>query len=116
MIKTDLLNLIDKSSSPVSVPEILQKISANKTTIYREIEKFVSEGVIDEIDLGDGKKRYESIKLGHHHHLVCIKCKSITEFNLDDDFSTEEKKIKKTKKFTVLKHNLEFFGLCHNCI
>lgn len=115
MIKKDLLSLLEKSQSPLTVTEILTKIDANKTTIYRQLKSFIKNDLVKQIELGDGKKRYESTKSGHHHHLICMDCKSITEFDLKDDFTKEEDKIKKAKKFKVLEHNLEFFGLCANC-
>ncbi len=113
MIKNQLVSLLEKSEYPISVPEILSKISANKTTIYRELENFISDGLINEVDFGDGKKRYESNAHGHHHHLVCINCGKI------EDVELEEKEILKNinnkSHFLIEKHSMEFFGKCTNC-
>lgn len=114
-IRRKLIDLLDQSEKPISVGDILSKINANKTTIYREINTLLFHDLLTVIDLGDGTKRYELSTKGHHHHLICIKCKSITELDLADDFTKEEALIASQTKFKVLRHALEFFGFCQNC-
>ena len=103
------------SQSPLAADDVLVHIKVNKTTVYREIETLLSHKYLTQIDFADSKKRYELSARGHHHHLVCMQCKSITELDIADNFSKEEKRIQKQEKFTVLKHTLEFFGLCKTC-
>lgn len=114
-VRKQIINVFCNSTGPISVSDILTKIKAHKTTVYRESEALLSNGYLTEVDFGDGTKRYELSTLGHHHHLVCIKCKLVTEFDLADDFTQEEQLIKSQEGFKVLKHNLEFFGLCRTC-
>ena len=112
MIKNKVLNFLENSEVPVSVPEILKKIKANKTTIYRELDKFVSDGLINEVEFGDGKKRYE-IEKSHHHHLVCKSCGKIENIEIDEEKLL--KKIKAQSTFLIEKHSIEFFGKCSTC-
>ena len=112
MIKNQILNLLKKSTTPISVPEIISKISANKTTIYRELDQFLSDGLINEIEFGDGKKRYE-ITRDHHHHLVCKNCNKIEDIEIDEKILLT--KIKKQSNFFIENHSMEFFGKCINC-
>ena len=114
-IREKILELLNHTRTPVSVPDVLKDVPVNKTTIYREMETLTSKGYLTEVDFGDGIKRYELSLKGHHHHLVCVKCRSITDYVLPRDFTREEKRIARTKKFTVLRHTLEFFGLCRRC-
>src|SRR5258706_14983692 len=113
--RKQIIKLFVDSTSPLAADDILAKISVNKTTVYREIETLLFHKYLTEINFADTKKRYELTVLGHHHHLVCVQCKSITELDIADDFSKEEKRIQKQEKFKVLKHTLEFFGLCGVC-
>lgn len=115
MVKKDLLNLLNKNNYPLAVPEILTKINANKTTIYRALDSCVEDELVNEIELGDGKKRYESTKLPHHHHLVCLTCKKIEEIKIGDSFEKEEKNLEKKTGYRKIHHNLEFFGFCATC-
>ena len=114
-IRKQLVDLLRGTDLPITVSEILAYIKANKTTIYREITSLLARGFLIEINFGDRAKRYELADRGHHHHLVCISCKSITDIQLSDDFKKEEKHIEVKENFKVQRHNLEFFGTCQNC-
>ncbi len=100
---------------PADVSELVKKMHVNKTTVYRQLEKLVQSGAVQELEFGDGKKRYEAARDGHHHHLVCNNCHAVTCFELDNDLQDLEKKIRFKKGFKVMNHNLEFFGLCAKC-
>ena len=118
-VREKLIELFSKGLL-LSVPDIQKlllsyKLSPNKTTIYREIEFLKENNLIQEIDFGDGKKRYERTDGEHHHHLICTSCKNIDDVTLESDLDHFEEKIKSTKKFKVTRHSLEFFGLCLNC-
>ncbi len=111
-----LLSFLKSARRPVSVDEILIAVSANKTTIYRQLEKLMSEGLVSQTDLGEGKKRYELASLAnHHHHLICTNCRKIECFNLGHDVEKQQAQLAEKFKFQILSHHLEFFGLCANC-
>ena len=118
-VRDFILELISKDSKPLSVFEIINRmkknISANKTTIYREINLLKKEGIILEIQLNEKNKRYELSSKKHHHHIVCTNCNKIEDVVLDKDLETQEKKIEKNKKFKIINHSLEFFGFCEKC-
>ncbi|HLC69546.1 MAG TPA: Fur family transcriptional regulator [Patescibacteria group bacterium] len=114
-----IIAILSKLGKPISAPELLEllkakKIKLNKTTVYRELYLLREEGIANEVQLGQNKKYYE-ISDEHHHHLICLNCESISDVIMDDKFKEAEKKIKKDKKFLVLNHSLEFFGLCQKC-
>lgn len=76
----------------------------------------MKEGIIEMIQLGERKKRYELKRETHHHHLVCTKCRTIDDIELDEGgLHPHEKAIKAKKRFKVTRHALEFFGLCAKC-
>lgn len=114
-ISRKIVKILRECSYPLSVPEINKKIKAHKTTLYRQIESMVRDGLLNKYDFGDGVIRYESVQNGHHHHLVCTKCKSVEGIEIGDDFSKEEKFIFDQRGFVVMNHALEFFGFCANC-
>lgn len=109
----NVFDLLSKSNSPIDVSTLVKKLKVNKTTVYRQIEKLVSSDILIEVELGDGKKRYELKSLEHHHHLVCKKCGKLEDIRLNEDFILKE--VSNKTKFKIETHNLEFFGLCNNC-
>lgn len=110
-----IITFFSESSQPLSAADVLVRVPVNKTTIYREVETLISHGYLTEVDLGDGIKRYELASRPHHHHLICVECKSVTDVDVSEDFKKQEERIASEEKFNILKHRLEFFGVCKSC-
>ena len=114
--RVNIVKLFCNANSPITADFIVKKTGLNKTSVYREIEFLTKEKYLQDVEFGDGTKRYELTSLDHHHHLICLKCKDVEDVKVEEQLSEEEKLIEKYKKFKVIKHNLEFFGYCKKCI
>ncbi|HEY9886667.1 MAG TPA: transcriptional repressor, partial [Vampirovibrionales bacterium] len=88
-IFTTIINL----GKPIAVKELLQELdnkynlSPNKTSVYRELETLIQEKFINEVDLMDGKKRYETLNNKHNHehsHLICTDCGDIECIEIEE--------------------------------
>ena len=113
----EILSLLTEAKNPISVPQILKKVKANKTTIYRDLYKLVAEDKINELDFGERVKLYEISNLSHHHHLICTNCKKVLEIKVDDISLVEiESRLKMQTGFDDVKHSLEFYGVCSDCV
>lgn len=113
-----ILDFFLKTKHPVTAEDIasyLQKkqCDTDKATVYRVLDTFYQKGLINKIEFGEGKSRYE-IAGAEHHHLMCERCGEIEDIS-DCHIDTLEKEIKKKKGFTVKRHSLEFFGICRQC-
>jgi len=98
----EILNILTEKKNPM-----------DKTTVYRILMSFEELGIVREVNLGDRETRYELTSKEHHHHLVCEKCKSIDDIELNEDELLKE--VKKRSSFAVKSHSLEFFGTCKKC-
>lgn len=116
-----LVEVFLSDEAPLSVRDILCKlqevrIMVNKTTVYRELEKLQTRGIIDVVRLKDRKQYYELASREHHHHLVCLQCEQVEDVDMDEaKLLAEEKIVSRERGFIVLRHSLEFFGLCKRC-
>ena len=87
-------------------------------TVYRALDLLSELGILVHVDFGDGCARYElntsDPKVHHHHHLICVKCKKVIEFEEDllDDL---EATIAEESDFQILNHEVKFFGYCKDC-
>jgi len=120
-IRKGIIGIFEENRRPLSICELAEQlqskmIKADKVTLYRAISFLKEKGVIAEVDFGDGKKHYENASGKHHHHLVCVKCKAVDDVTLLHDLEDEEAKIASQKKFKVIRHSLEFFGICSKCL
>ncbi|MDD5084150.1 MAG: Fur family transcriptional regulator [Candidatus Moranbacteria bacterium] len=114
-----VLKLLWKKRKPLAASDMQdllakQGIIVNKTTVYRELEFLAQEKHIEEVRLHDGRRYYECVS-SHHHHLICVTCKSIDDVILENEFEREERQIEREAGFKVLNHSLEFFGVCAQC-
>ncbi len=117
-----LLQIFIEQERPLSVDEIRTAltsagISINKTTVYRELEFLCNNSLVEELQFNERKKRYE-LNNYHHHHLVCEKCFKVEEIDareLEKTLTEVEKNMAHTKRFGVVRHALEFTGLCIPC-
>lgn len=86
-------------------------------TVYRTLELLGDLDVLQKMDFGDGRHRYEINETStphHHHHLICLKCGKVKEFG-DDLLETLETAIAKRSKFAIVDHQLKFYGYCQEC-
>ena len=87
-------------------------------TVYRALDLLSKLGILVQVDFCDGCARYElntaDPKIHHHHHLICLKCKKVIEFD-EDLLDVLEGYISKKSGFEILNHEVKFFGYCKDC-
>ncbi|MCC5467699.1 Fur family transcriptional regulator [Pelosinus baikalensis] len=86
-------------------------------TVYRTLELFSELDVLQKMDFGDGRSRYEineKTTPHHHHHLICLSCSKVKEFE-DDLLETLETVISRKSNFTIVDHQVKFYGYCEEC-
>ncbi len=118
--RSALLELFLSEAHPLSAEEIQKKlkrkrVTADPSTLYRELDFLVQEAVIQEVKLQPKKRFFELSFKKHHHHLVCLRCEAIDEVEMDNELEVLEKKIQRKRNFQIQSHVLEFFGLCASC-
>ncbi|TBV80081.1 MAG: transcriptional repressor [Desulfobulbaceae bacterium] len=83
-------------------------------TVYRNLELMAEQGLIRKLEAGGTQKRFDG-KVVHHYHVRCLNCDRLDDLpNLPIDTELECQ-AKQHTDFTILRHNLEFTGLCPAC-
>lgn len=119
-IRKEIIVILYGSTTPLTAQDVGgrladKEVSANKTTIYREIDFLKGQGIIREIDVGDVRKHYEMQPDNHHHHLVCLRCRSVLCVAMEACLHEEIHKIAGERAFTIVDHSLKLFGICASC-
>ena len=109
----------DKHLSAEDVHTIVRQQSNDigLATVYRTLELLSELDVLQKMDFGDGRSRYEINENNtphHHHHLICVSCGKVTEFE-DDLLETLESAIARKSNFLIVDHQLKFYGYCQEC-
>ena len=118
----DVLKATDEHLTAENIYFILKRknIKIGLATIYRTLDLFYQNGIVNKINIGDGTIRYEYVdkKSVHHHHLVCIKCGRVMEYTDEEEPKFLERlaeRIKDKYGFTVLSHEIYLYGVCKDC-
>ncbi|MEK7571546.1 MAG: Fur family transcriptional regulator [Patescibacteria group bacterium] len=114
-----IMQLLEKTEQPIDVATITDylkatNIKADQATVFRIINMFTDRGLTKQIQLNEGKFRYELSSKPEHHHLICQQCGTIEDIS-DCAVGDLEKDIEKKKDFKIASHSLEFYGMCRNC-
>ncbi|MCE5284921.1 MAG: transcriptional repressor [Pelosinus sp.] len=109
----------DEHLSAEEVHSILRQKSneIGLATVYRTLELLSELGVLQKMDFGDGRSRYEVISdadMHQHHHLICLTCGKVREFE-DDLLDNLETAIARKSNFMITDHQLKFYGYCQEC-
>lgn len=81
-------------------------------TIYKNLNKMIEVGFLEEVKIDNRKSVFE-IKKDSHSHLVCSSCGSVTDI---DTPKLDTKKLLLNSNFKVEDLNLTFYGNCEKCI
>ena len=83
------------------------------TTVYRNLQVLMKTGLIRSRHLPTGEVLYTPVERDIHH-LTCVQCGETSKIDGCPVKDIHEPK-QVNKKFQLLFHTLEFFGLCQNC-
>ena len=123
IISTQVLTLLEASSAPLSVAQIMtslekKNLTPNKTTIYRILEKLIQKKIVSKITIRDGTTYFEFAQSQHHHHFICIQCDAVFclptchveshQINLDSFLPNP--------KFKIKSHDFNLYGICAPCV
>src|SRR5271170_715093 len=61
-------------------------------TVYRTMKLYEDANIIERLDFGDGRARYEESREEHHHHLIDINSGEVIEFK-DEELEQMKRKI-----------------------
>lgn len=79
-------------------------------TVYRSVKLFEETGILERLEFGDGRSRYEDAEREHHDHLIDINTGQVIEF-VDPEIEALQEKIAKKLGYELRGHKLELYGV-----
>ncbi|MGR3623602.1 Fur family transcriptional regulator [Pseudophaeobacter sp.] len=79
-------------------------------TVYRTVKLFEEAGILDRLEFGDGRARYEDADREHHDHLIDINTGEVIEF-CDPEIEALQEKIAAKLGYQLKGHKLELYGV-----
>jgi len=107
--------LLDSITDHPDVEELHRRInevdrSISLATVYRTVKLFEESGILEKLEFGDGRARYEDADREHHDHLINIQNGEVIEF-VNSDIEKLQEKIARDLGFKLLGHKLELYGV-----
>ena len=83
-------------------------------TVYRNLHILTRQKRIQELDFGEGTRRYDA-SINEHYHFVCERCGSVSDLEVEPLQDLNER-IDSSIPGIVRSHRLDFFGVCSKCL
>ena len=114
-----LLDIIRNAQGHLDADEIFIKAKERDprislSTVYRNLNLLKESGLVSELHLFEGHHHYELNILPLHHHVVCLGCGSIVEFE-SEYFDKIKAAIENDIGFKVNKIEIDVRGYCRIC-
>ena len=107
-----IIKVIEESEDHPDVDQLYRRsVELDDTisiaTVYRTVKLLEEAGVIERLEFGDGRSRYEESG-EHHEHLVDIETGEVIEF-YDEALETMKEQIAERMGYELVDHRLELF-------
>ena len=79
-------------------------------TVYRTVKLFEEAGILDKLEFGDGRARYEDAERDHHDHLIDVNSGDVIEF-VDPEIEELQERIAARLGYKLVGHRLELLGI-----
>jgi Fur family ferric uptake transcriptional regulator len=79
-------------------------------TVYRTVKLFEEAGILEKVEFGDGRARYEDAEREHHDHLIDMNSGEVIEF-CDPEIEALQEKIAERLGYRLKGHRLELYGV-----
>lgn len=79
-------------------------------TVYRTVKLFDEVGIVDRLEFGDGRARYEDADRDHHDHLFDLRTGEVIEF-VEPEIEALQEKIAQKLGYRLMGHKMELFGV-----
>ncbi|MFQ6014007.1 MAG: Fur family transcriptional regulator [Anaerolineae bacterium] len=114
-----LLKIIQESDGHLDADEIYRLAKKKDprlslSTVYRTLSLLKELDLVEELHLEEEHHHYEVVGSAEHHHLICMSCGSIIEF---ESPLTEQLKgeIAEENDFEISGIHIDLTGLCAQC-
>jgi Fur family peroxide stress response transcriptional regulator len=114
-----ILKILAQSKSHPSAEAIYDSVQTDfpmtsLATVYKTVTVLKEIGEILELGFSDDSNHYDGNQPQPHPHLVCVRCKSIEDLDVDPVDALADQVSRKTG-YRLVEHRLDFFGICPEC-
>lgn len=115
-----IAEVLERSDRPLSAQELCDAVGeldarVGRATVFRTLQSFQDAGIVECVTLAGGHVAYLACPTsGHHHHLVCQRCREIEDLDETEvmPFLTA---LETDHAFGVDHSSFTIYGTCASC-
>ncbi|GAA4217250.1 Fur family transcriptional regulator [Sagittula marina] len=110
-----IAEVLESASDHPDVEELHARAAARDSrisiaTVYRTVKLLEESGILEKVDFGDGRARYEDAEREHHDHLIDLATGEVIEF-VDPDIEALQERIAQKLGYRLTGHRMELYGV-----
>jgi len=114
-----ILEIIRQGEEHLDADEIYRRARAvqprlSLSTVYRTLKALKEPGLIEELHFDDTHHHYEMKSSTKHHHLICVGCGKVIEFQYPLTRYLK-RSVPEAKDFEIVDAELRLTGYCSQC-
>ena len=114
-----IMEIIRRGKGHLDADEIHRRAREKKprlslSTVYRTLQMFKKAGLVEELHFDEDHHHYEVKPATEHHHLLCLGCGRVIEFNRPLSRYIK-KNVPEAKDFDVVDTEVRMTGYCPRC-
>lgn len=91
-----------------------KELHISLSTVYRTLHMFKKLGLVEELHFDDEHHHYEVKPTAEHHHLICLSCGKVIEFNRPLSRYIKGN-VPEAKDFDIIETEVRMAGYCAKC-
>ncbi|MFC1892531.1 Fur family transcriptional regulator [Chloroflexota bacterium] len=114
-----ILDIIHRGQGHLDADEIHRQARKKQprlslSTVYRTLQALKKRGLIEELHFDDAHHHYEAKPNTEHHHLVCLGCGQVTEFQYPIS-RLVKRNVGEARDFAIVDNEIRITGYCARC-
>lgn len=110
-----IARVLSEAEDHPDVEEVYRRAAARDSaislaTVYRAVKMFEDVGIVERLDVGDGRAHYEEARAETHHHLIDVESGAVIEFaNAEVDALLA--RLARDRGYSLVGRRLTLFGV-----
>jgi len=114
-----IMEILRQGDGHLDADEVYQRARKKQprlslSTVYRTLQALKKVGLVEEVHIGETRHYYEIKPTAEHHHLVCLECGRVVEFQYPLA-RLVKRNITAAKDFEIIGSEVRMTGYCPAC-
>ena len=110
-----IARVLSEAEDHPDVEELLHRAAVidpriSQATVYRTVRVFEAAGLLNRVDFGDGRARFELVARDHHDHLIDTTTGRVMEFQ-NENIERLQEEVARQMGYRLVGHRLALYGV-----